>query len=124
MCNEMKIFLWIVSVLWIIVGIVSLISPAGLKKFYSSLVKPVKWLGILPIIAGLLFLWAAPASRFIWFIRVLGILGLIKGLFFLLCPISMVRATLNWWLNLSSKTYRLYGILILLLAGVVISSIL
>ena len=120
----MKIFLWIVSALWIIVGIVSLISPAGLKKFYSSLLKPLKWLAILAIIAGLLFLWAAPASSLSWFIRLLGILGLIKGLSFLLCPIGMVRATLSWWLNQSSKTYRLIGILALLLAGLIISSIL
>lgn len=120
----MKIFLWIVSALWIIVGIVAIISPAGLKKFYSGLLRPLKWLSILPILAGLLFLWSAPASSLGWFIRVLGILGLIKGLFFLLCPISMVRATLDWWLRLPPKVYRLYGILILLLAGLVISSIL
>lgn len=120
----MKIFLWIISVLWIIFGISALISPAGLKKFYTGLIKPVKRLSILPLTAGLLFFWAAPASSLGWFIRLLGVMGLIKGLFFLLCPISMLKATLNWWLNASSKTYRLYGILVLLMAGLVISSIL
>jgi hypothetical protein len=120
----MKIFLWIISALWLIAGTTAIIAPTGLKKIYSSLVKPVRWLSILPIGAGLLFLWSAPASSLGWLIRTLGILGLIKGLFFLFVPMSAFRATLNWWLNLSPIIYRIYGILILLLAGLVILSIL
>ena len=119
----MKIFLWIISVLWIVVGVKSIMSPAGLKKFYSNLIKPVRRLSILPLIGGLLFLWAAPASNLTWFIRLLGIIGLIKGLFFLLFP-DMIKTTLDWWLSQSAKAYRVYGIVILLLAGIVISSIL
>lgn len=121
---NMKIFLWIISLLWIIVGISALISPVALKKFYNRLTKSIKPISILPLIAGLLFLWSAPASKLSWLIRILGILGLIKGLFFLLCPISIVRSTLNWWLNLSTSAYRLFGIIILIIAGLVMLSIL
>lgn len=119
----MKIFLWIISGIWIIVGIVGVMLPAGLKRFYS-IFKPVRWISIFPLIGGLLLLWAAPASSLSWFMRVLGIIGLIKGLFLLLCPVSMVKATLDGWLNQSLRTYRLTGILILLLAELVILSIL
>jgi len=119
----MKIFLWIIAGLWMIVGIVGVVSPAGLKKFYGVF-KPVRWLAILPLIAGVLFLWAAPASSLNWFIRLLGIIGLIKGLFLLLCPTSMIKAVLDDWSNQSLRTYRLMGIFILLLAELVIFSIL
>ena len=119
----MKIFLWIIAGLYMIVGIVGLLSPAGLKKLYSVF-KPVRWLAILPLIAGVLFLWAAPASSLSWLIRVFGIMGLIKGLFFLLCPTSMVKAVLDDWSNQSLRTYRLTGVFILLLAELIILSIL
>lgn len=120
----MKIFLWIISAMWVVVGTAAIIAPAGLKKFYGRLVKPSKWLSVLALISGLLFLWAAPASSLGWFIRLLGVLALIKGAFLLLCPVSMLKATLNWWMGLPFKVYRVYGIFILLLAWVVISSIL
>lgn len=119
----MKIFLWIISGIWMIAGIVGVISPAGLKRFYN-IFKPVRWVSIFPLIGGLLFLWAAPASSLSWFMRVLGIIGLIKGLFLLLCPVSIIKAVLNGWSNQSLRTYRLTGIFILLLAELVMLSIL
>ncbi len=81
----MKMFLWFFAVLWIIVGAGAIISPAKVKKMYLAFVKPVKGMALIPIIAGLLFFWAAPASRVGWLIRVFGILGLIKGAFFCYC---------------------------------------
>lgn len=121
---NMKIFLWIISLLWIAAGISALITPVALQKFYNRLTKSIKFISIPPLIAGLLFLWSASVSKLSWLIRIFGILGLIKGLFFLLCPINIVRATLDWWLNLSTTSYRLFGIIILIIAGLVILSIL
>ena len=61
----MKLFLYLISIFWIIIGLTALINPLKLKTLYTSIVKPVKALFILPLIAGLLLLWAQGASRLV-----------------------------------------------------------
>lgn len=120
----MAIFLWIISVLWIIFGITFLVVPSAGKRFIGAMNKVPKILmGLISCIAGILFLLAAPVSSWSWFIAILGMLGLLKGIFFLLSPAGLVRATISWWMNQGSSLYRLWGILALILAALVISSI-
>jgi uncharacterized protein YjeT (DUF2065 family) len=119
----MKTFLWIFSVLYVAGGLMFILAPDRMKKFYSAITKSINKLAPLAIIFGFLFLWAAPASSLDWLIRILGAIALIKGAFFLVFP-KLTKNTINWWLSLPSKTYRAIGIVVLLLAWVVISSIL
>jgi len=119
----MKIFLWIISMMWVTAGIMFLAVPDRMKKFYNEIAKSMKWIAPLPIIFGLLFFWAAPASRLDWAMRILGVMAIIKGVFFLAFP-KMTEKFMSWWLNLSPKIYRVFGIFALLLAWMVISSIL
>ena len=104
-------------------GVMFIFVPDRMKKVYSGFLDSMRRLSFIPLIFGLLFLWAAPASSLDWLMRILGVMGIIKGISMLVFP-RMMQSTLNWWLRLPSKTYRIIGIFVLLLAWVVISSIL
>lgn len=114
----MKIFLCLISIFWLLAGIAFLLFPKQSKKLYANLIKPVKGLGILPLLIGILFLWASSVSRIEVFIRVLGIIALIKGLLILLCPTSMLKSIFNYFLGRSERCWRIYGAIMVLLGAV------
>lgn len=111
----MKAFLCLVSIFWILVGIAFILFPKKSKTLYTNLIKPVKTLFILPLLFGLLFFWAHPASRLEAFIKVLGIIALIKGLFILLCPRNVLISTFNYFLSRPERCWRAYGVFMVLL---------
>ena len=118
----MKLFLHIISILWLTAGTFFLIFPKKTKTFYSKLaemVKLIKFTFILSLVAAWLFFWAAPASSLSTIIKIFGILSLIKGLFILLAPINMLKSTFNYLLSRSLRCWRLYGVFIILLGAVV-----
>ena len=105
-------------------GIMFLVAPISAKRFAEAMSKlPKVLLGLMPSLVGILFLWASPASSWSWFIAILGILGLLKGIFILVSSVGLVRTTINWWMNQAPSLYRFWGIIILILAGLVICSI-
>jgi len=120
----MKLFLYLISIFWLLIGLTALITPLKLKTFYTGIVRPVKALFILPLIAGLLLLWAQGASRLAPFIMVLGIIALIKGLFILISPTDLLKSTFNYFLGRSVRWWRVYGVFMILLGAVVILSVL
>lgn len=119
----MKIFLYFISIFWMLLGIAFSLFPLKSKALYTNLIKPVKALFILPLIAGALFLWSAPSSSLEAFIKVLGIIALIKGIFILISPINTLKSTFNYFISRSETFWRLYGVFIILLGIVVCWSV-
>lgn len=120
----MEIFLWIISIFWLIAGCAFLIIPIPAKDLIKKMTKlPKLLLGIIPSIVGILFLLASPTSSWSWFIAILGMLALLKGIFVLISPVGLIKNTLGWWFNQPSSLYRFWGIIMLILAILVISSI-
>jgi hypothetical protein len=115
----MKTFLYFVSIFWIFVGIAFILFPLKSKTLYTSLIKPIKALFILPLLFGVLFLWAHPVSRLALFIKVLAILSLIKGLFILISSINVLSSTFNYFIGRSERCWRAYGVFMVLLGAVV-----
>ncbi len=111
----MKIFLYLISIFWILVGAAFILFPKRSKTLYTRLVKPAKALSILPLSIGVLFLWASPVSRLEAFIRVLGIISLIKGIFILVCPVNVLKSTCQYFLGRSEGVWRLYGVFMVVL---------
>ncbi len=120
----MKIFLLVISVFWLLAGLVFLIFPLKSKTFYTKLIKPTKPLFILPLLAGILFLWAHPASRLQLFIKLLGIISLIKALFILISPRNTLISTFNYFTSRPLIAWRVYGVFTVVLGVVVMFSIL
>ena len=122
----MKLFLYLISILWLTAGTFFILFPKKTKIFYSKLaemVKLVKSTFILSLAAAWLFFWAHPASSLPTLIKIFGILSLIKGLFILLAPINMLKSTFNYFINRSETFWRVYGVFVTLLGVVVIWSI-
>lgn len=119
----METFLWIISLFWIIMGIMFLFVPIKAKNFISRITKwPKVVLGLMPSIAGILLLLAAPLSSWSWFIAILGMLALLKGIFILVSPIGLVKGTFSWWFNQLPSLYRFWGVVMIVLGVLVICS--
>ena len=123
----MKWFLFAVSLAWIVVGSCSILYTDEFRQSMRQMFEEMdrRVLAVLPFMAGLLFLWAAPASRNAWFIRLLGITAMIKGGFIFANPNNLYEKITDWYLNSASdQTYRFYGIMALILGTAVLSWIL
>ena len=120
----MKWFLYVISFVWIATGSYFILytekSRETIKKMYFTLPKEV--LIVATIGFGILFLMSAPHSLNSWIIVVFGILAIIKGVLFFLNPGNMFEKIRDWYLyTATEKTYRFFGIIMLLLGTAVLS---
>lgn len=123
----MRWVLYAVSLIWITFGTCAILYTSETRKLAKSMVKDVdrKILAVLPAVAGVLLLLAAPASRNAWVIRLIGLTGVIKGGFIFSNPNNLYKRLSDWYLgSLSDQVLRLYGILALILGTAVLSWIL
>jgi len=130
----MKTFLYLISIFWLLIGITALLYPLKLKELYTHIIKSIdpptlcgghsKPLFFLPLIFGLLFLWARPASSLKPLISVLAAISFLKAIFLLVCPYTLLKSFFNRILSLPLVFYRVEGVFIVGLGVVVIFSIL
>ena len=123
----MKWFLYAISLIWIAAGCCSILYTSETRNVMNRMIKEVdrKLISIVPLIAGILFLFAASASSVPWFIRLIGLMGILKGVFVLVAPSNLYDQVNNWYLNsLSDQAHRLWGIIALILGTSVMSWIL
>jgi uncharacterized protein YjeT (DUF2065 family) len=84
-----------------------------------------RFLAPLPAIFGILLILAASQARNSGFIRLLGIIGVAKAGFIFVNPKGLYGQVNNWLLNSASdQTFRLFGIISLILGTAVLSWIL
>ncbi|MBW2575654.1 MAG: hypothetical protein JRC88_09230 [Deltaproteobacteria bacterium] len=123
----MKWFLYAISLIWISIGCCFILYTNETKNIIRSLIKTIdhKIISFLPFIFGVLFLFAASASRNPWLIRLIGFMGITKGLFIFINPKGFYDKLSDWYLNsLSDQTHRFYGIFAIILGTAVLSWIL
>jgi uncharacterized protein YjeT (DUF2065 family) len=111
----MRWFLFLIAGLWTIAGIFLLVVPAKAKEISNKLVKNLKAMSFIPLIAGILLIFSARSSRLYWFVIVIGLLALAKGFFFIFSPEKKAKPLVNWWLKASLGIYRLWGLVALAL---------
>jgi len=115
----MALILYVVSVAWLALGVCIILYTEDTRGMLRGLLKQadLRLVAVLPLIFGLLLVAAAPASVYPWFVRLLGILGLLKAAFFFADPEGLVTRLNAWFLErLSDRTYRLLGIVVVILA--------
>lgn len=120
----MKWFLYAMSLIWIAFGAWAVLYTSETKDFYKRLVNEVdhRILSVLPFIGGILFLFAASVSRNPEVIRFIGLLALIKGVFIFWNPNNLYDEVAKWFSNaVSDQTFRLFGIIALILGTAVLS---
>lgn len=115
----MGFFLAIISLIFVIAGVVMIMSPKKMVKFTDGLLKAKKpqMLGLVPLCVGVLLLFSANSSVLGWLIVLLGLAEIGKAVYVFLTPIQKIKS--HWWFNLSDNGHRGLGILVLIL-GVII----
>ncbi len=111
----MSFFLMLISLVLIVEGVAAILIPKKLLKFTLSFLKDEnsKFIGIAPLVIGILLLFAASSSALGWLIVLLGLAAIAKAVYVFLTPIQKIKA--SKWLNFSDNEYRALGILILIL---------
>ena len=120
----MNWFLYAISLIWIAFGTWAILYTNETKDFYKRLLNEIdhRILSVLPGVAGILFLFAASASSNPAFIRFIGILALVKGVFIFWNPDKLYEKVTNWFTNtVTDQTFRLFGIISIVLGTVVLS---
>jgi len=120
----MKWFLYAISLIWIAMGCCIILYTSETRKVVKRTLEGTdrRIISILPFIAGVLFLFAASASRNSWFIRCIGLISVLKGVVIFLNPKDIYDDIIDWYLNsLSDQTHRLFGIITLILGTAVLS---
>ena len=123
----MRWFLYTISLIGISVGCCSILYTDETRKFVRSIFNNIdqKILLAIPFILGILFILSASATRIPWLIRAIGLVAVIEGVVFLLIPKDLYDKFIDWYINsLSDQTYRLSGILGIIIWMAILSWIL
>jgi uncharacterized protein YjeT (DUF2065 family) len=110
----MRWFLYAFSLFGISIGCCTILYTTETRKFVKSIFNNVdqKILLAIPFILGILFILSASATRIPWLIRAIGLMAVIEGVVFFIIPKDLYDKFIDWYLNsLSDQTYRLSGIL-------------
>jgi uncharacterized protein YjeT (DUF2065 family) len=110
----MRWLLYAFSLIYISVGCCSILYTNETKNYVRRIFNNIdqKILSALPFIFGILFILSASATRIPWLFRLIGLMAVIEGVVFFLIPKDLYEKFMDWYLNsLSDQTYRLSGIL-------------
>jgi uncharacterized protein YjeT (DUF2065 family) len=123
----MKIFLYAVSLLCIATGCCTILYTSEtrhfLKRFFNEVNRKI--LSVFEVAMGVLLLVSATASQQPWFIRLIGLLAVIEGVLIFLLPKNLYDELVNWYVDSASgQTYRLFGILSLILGSAMLTWVL
>ena len=114
----MNWILYLLVALWGIFGILALILPKKAKdlalKFTHS--GPYWMWGIIALIIAFLLWQSANLVSIPLLIQILAVWAGIKGLFMLLLPKSKMDSMLNYWTGISDVFFRVFGVVLLVLA--------
>ena len=120
----MKWFLFLFSLLMIAAGSGYILYTQKMRESLRNLFKGSyeKIIAILVTILGLVLILSAGAARQSGFIVLLGVIAMGKGVFIFLNPRGYYQQTKQWILeHASDQTYRLLGIIALILGTAIFS---
>ncbi len=120
----MKWFLYTISLIWVAIGTWSILFTAETRNVLKGMFNKVdrKILSVFEATIGLLLLFSAAASHHAWFIRLIGFLAVIEGGIIFFLPKNLYDELMDWYLNVASdQTYRLFGIISIILGTAVLS---
>jgi uncharacterized protein YjeT (DUF2065 family) len=123
----MKIFLYAISLFCIATGCSTVLYTGETRHFIKRFFNEVnrKILSVFEAAIGVLLLVSAAASQQPWFIRLIGLLAIIEGGVIFLLPKNLYDEYIKWYVDSASdQTYRLFGILSLIIGSAMLSWVL
>jgi uncharacterized protein YjeT (DUF2065 family) len=124
MAGLLRLFMRLLAILWVAMGTLMIFAPEILrKKLFAKLKElPLKKVGMVPLVIGVLLLLGSFYNSYTLFIILLGLLSVAKGLYCIFDPGKMEKLQ-EWWLGARKKIYRVYGIVMIVLGFIVLSGI-
>ncbi|MBN2602338.1 MAG: DUF2065 family protein [Candidatus Marinimicrobia bacterium] len=106
------------SLLFLIFGLMLVFKSVLVRNLLNYLREKNLYIipGIIEIILGLLTLYFRHETKFGFFVFLVGILLFIDGVFYLLMS-DKLSSTIEWIQKLEDKSYRLYGLFIIITAA-------
>lgn len=123
----MKWFLYATSILFVVIGCCTILYTNETRNMLQKIFNKIdrKIISIFEVIMGILLIVSATASHHSWVIRVIGFMAVIEGGIIFFIPKNLYDDLIDWYLNSASdKTYRLFGIISLILGAAILSWIL
>ena len=121
----MNIVLYILAILWIVMGTFLVLYTEGTKEVLKKLflTDRFRWLAALPLIFGILLVAGAFYQKeMFWLVFILGVLGVLKGVFLIIGPSAQIKKVLEWWFHKASdRTIRLNGLISVILGTAILS---
>ena len=123
----MKLVLYAFSFLCIAIGCCTVIYTHETRNFLKRIFNEIdrKIISVFEAAMGILLLLSAPAIHHPWLIRLIGLMAIVEAGIIFLIPKNLYDKLINWYVNsISDQTYRLFGILSLILGTAMLSWIL
>ena len=119
----MKYIVYLLGFAWIAAGAFAILYTDDYRAYVRYLASRINriWLGMIPVVVGLLLLIGASSTTHGGFIAFIGLLGIAKGVLIYFNPAKIAETAIEWLGSLSDQGYRLIGIIALVLGTVVIS---
>lgn len=119
----MKYIVYLLGFLWVAAGAIAILYTDDYKAYVKGLIEKLDgiYLALIPVVFGVLLLFAAPSTAHGWFIGLIGVLGIAKGVLIYFNPGGFYEKSKDWLFGLTDQGYRLIGIIALVLGTVVIS---
>ena len=110
--------LFVIGAVWIVLGTWTVLYTEGFRRAYGGMMKvvPLKVLGVIPIIMGVLIILSPIRSELFWL--VVGILAVAKGVVLFGIPRERGERYLDWWKEEASEVLLRLGGLISVILGV------
>ena len=117
-------FLYILGILWIVVGSLAIFSPDMVRNKILSKVKraSLKKFSVVGLIIGVLLMLSASYNRYSFLIIVLGLCAILKGIFAMFAT-QKLASFQKWWLQASPTFYRAWGAIMILIGSIVLTGI-
>ena len=121
----MRVALYVISILWIVLGTLLIIYTESTKGFLKKLfyTEHIRLLAILPVLFGLILgIGAFYIKEMFWLAITLGIMAIIKGVYLFIGPSHQIKRLFEWWFNRAEdRTIRLFGLITYTLGGAILS---
>lgn len=121
-----RLFLYLISIFWIVMGVLLIFAPELVKKKVCKKLlekSDLKKLSALPLIFGVLLLMTSTYNAYRLLVILLGILAIVKGVAMIVATEKMQKMT-DWWLNKASKNIlRVWGVVAIVIGSVVLMGI-
>jgi len=117
-------FLYVVSILFVVLGAVLVLYTDWIRKSMKSGLgkKNTRLLGLIPLVFGILMVISAAWSEVFWLILIIGVIILAGGAYLLFGSKEKLDTAITWWLGKASdRSYRFWG-LILIILGIALLS--